>query len=138
MSPKSLRNCFVCVCCAWVAVRGYVAVKVCRKVQVERPRVSTSAGQSGGSSGAVLVGGKADPPKPVVDLLVAAAQEAKEVQLRHLGVEVSPVRVALRRRHSGNLTVFHLLQVQRPLESSWVGDEMEEASPWNRTRPSKI
>lgn len=34
-------------CWVWVAVSGYVAARECRKVQVERPRSSTSGGHSG-------------------------------------------------------------------------------------------
>ena len=56
---------------------------MCRKVQVLRPRISTSGGQSSGSVACV--------PVRVVEVggifasfLVMAAQEAKEVQERQL------------------------------------------------------
>lgn len=67
-------------CSAGVGWVGYVAAIECRSVQPERPRVSTSGGQSFGmvtaGFGAAVV---------VVDFLVCEAQAAKEVQLRQLG-----------------------------------------------------
>ena len=50
---------------------------VCKRVQVLRPRTSTSGGQSGGGAVGVLV-------EEEVCFLVRAAQEAKEVQERQL------------------------------------------------------
>lgn len=43
---KSPRKERIWVCFSGVAEVGYVAVRVCRKVQVERPSSSTSGGQS--------------------------------------------------------------------------------------------
>lgn len=40
-------------CWVGVAVSGYVAARECRKVQVERPRASTSGGHSGLAVGAL-------------------------------------------------------------------------------------
>ena len=68
-----------------VAVGGYEAVSVWRKVQVLRPRTSTSGGQSDGRVVAVRVveGGVAGEGL-VVSFLVIEAQAAKEVQERQL------------------------------------------------------
>ena len=76
-----------CCCCAEGFV-GYAPAMVWRSVQDELPSWSTSGGQfSGGKSADVAPAGGV-----VVDILegvvvfcfVIAAQEAKEVQLRHL------------------------------------------------------
>jgi hypothetical protein len=72
-----------------VAVGGYEAVRVWRKVHVERPRASTSGGQSGGWEGravAVVEGGVVLVLGVEVEgsFFVMAAQEAKEVQERQL------------------------------------------------------
>ena len=56
---------------------------MCRKVQVLRPRTSTSGGQSEGSVGACWVAVRVV-VLFLVSFLVMAAQEAKEVQLRQL------------------------------------------------------
>lgn len=77
------------LCCWAVAVVGYAAVRECRKVQVERPRASTSGGQSAGM-GRVEVEGRAvlvDAAPAAVAAeacLVRAFQDATEVQRRHL------------------------------------------------------
>lgn len=59
-----------------------------RRVQVERPRASTSGGQSGWDveSGTEEEEGEEAVVALLVEVwdLVTAAQEAKEVQLRHL------------------------------------------------------
>lgn len=70
-------------CSAGVGWVGYVAAIECRSVQPERPRVSTSGGQSFGT---VTTGFGA---AVVVDFLVCEAQAAKEVQLRQLRCGVS-------------------------------------------------
>lgn len=59
---------------------GYEALRVCKKVQVLRPRVSTSGGQFEGISAGVTeeVAGL------VPSFLTMAAQAPKEVQDRHL------------------------------------------------------
>jgi hypothetical protein len=65
-----------------------VAVKVCRRVQVERPSSATSGGQSGGGVETrldvevVMEAGELEDVE-VWDL-VRAAQEANEVQVRQL------------------------------------------------------
>lgn len=48
-------NVFALACSCAVAFSGYVAVKVCRNVHVERPRASTSGGQSDGRTEGVAV-----------------------------------------------------------------------------------
>jgi hypothetical protein len=90
------------LCCCWDGDGGYVAAMEWRSVQVARPRVSTSAGQSfaaaaGGGALAVEVAAataapKAPAPIPVLDLgddcLACEAQAEKaslEEQARHLG-----------------------------------------------------
>lgn len=63
---------------------------VCRSVQVERPRVSTSGGQSGGRVAGVEVvvvaGGRVeeDEERGLDFCLIMAAQSATEVQERQL------------------------------------------------------
>lgn len=57
---------------------------MCRRVQDERPRASTSGGQSGGAEEREWEGEEEEEKEEGVDL-VMAAQEAKEVQERHLG-----------------------------------------------------
>lgn len=84
---KSVRKLRMSSCCWGVAVAGYAAVSECRKVQVERPRASTSGGQSAGIGSveglAVLVA--AAPAAVAAEAcLVRAFQDATEVQRRHL------------------------------------------------------
>lgn len=98
-------NVFISLCCVGVALDGYVAAIVCSRVQVERPRVSTSAGQSSGAVGTWLEGGTRSgggashdvevavvAGGEVVDLSVGGlctvcwAQSRKLVQGRHLVV----------------------------------------------------
>lgn len=61
---------------------------MCRNVQVERPSVSTSGGQSGGGEGVVVVAGDVGEgflaAAVGVSFLVMASQEATEVQERQL------------------------------------------------------
>ena len=61
-------------------------MRVCRKVQVLRPRTSTSGGQSSGSVACVpvMVVEVVEEEVFFVSFLVMAAQEAKEVQERQL------------------------------------------------------
>lgn len=91
---------------------------MCRKVQVLRPRTSTSGGQSSGSVACVPVrvveGGAL-----FVSFLVMAAQEAKEVQERQLypGIVSTCSRAYI---SAGNYiraghTVSHRDPVLRPL-----------------------
>lgn len=72
-----------------MAVGGYEALRVWRKVQVERPRVSTSGGQSGGWEGtelAVVEGGRLEDVVVGVEVsfFIMARQEAMSVQERQL------------------------------------------------------
>lgn len=99
------------VCFSGVAVVGYAAVKVWRKVQVERPSSSTSGGQSvwveGGGAGmevvddVVVVAAAPAPaamPPDVEACLSIARQEAADVHVLHLNVYVSlmlPVATSL-------------------------------------------
>ncbi len=76
---------------AEVGLMGYEAVRACKRVQVERPRASTSGGQfGGGPAGGCEFGGREERGRALVlgeervDFLVWAAQSAKEVQVRQL------------------------------------------------------
>lgn len=76
-----------------MALVGYVAVKVCRKVQVERPSSSTSGGQSvwveeeggGVDDGVVAAAAPAAIPPDVEACLSIARHEAADVHVLHLG-----------------------------------------------------
>ncbi len=96
---------------------------MCRKVQVERPRASTSGGQSGGCEvegegevevvGWVVVGGVR--LLAAVSFLVMASQEETEVQERQLGVVSCNAYVGMEMAKV-KLTVCHLYPALRP----WV------------------
>lgn len=85
-----------------MAVVGYAAVSECRNVHVDRPRASTSGGQSSGGvdvgaavvdveleeDAAAVVAAAAAPAAAAEDaaaFFVIARQDAAEVQTRHLG-----------------------------------------------------
>lgn len=81
--------------CCWVlAVSGYVAAIECRRVQVERPRASTSGGQSEGMEGigealvvvfaSVAFVVELGDPVAGLDCFVMASQEDTDVQVRQL------------------------------------------------------
>ena len=93
-------------CCSGVALGGYVAASEWSNVQVERPRTSTSGGQSSGSFAGVGAGSfevvEAARPRPAV----AEAKVAKELQVRHLVVNVSLVSVGGFRGELVRLAVF--------------------------------
>jgi hypothetical protein len=79
----------------------------CKRVQVERPSVSTSGGQSereAGGSGSVEVdeeGEEDDEEEALVWDLVMAAQAAKDVQVRQLGWGFQYDRLELERARRG-------------------------------------
>ena len=87
-------NDFVCVCWACVGALGYVAVSVCSRVQVLRPRASTSGGQCAGSvySSNTALAAATVAWVPVLELgflaFVMANQDATSVHERHLHVLV--------------------------------------------------
>lgn len=64
-----------------------MAVRAWRSVQVLRPRVSTSGGQSGRGSWSRVEEGEEDVGEFWVWDFVKAAQEAKDVQVRHLEID---------------------------------------------------
>lgn len=81
--------------CCWVlAVSGYVAAIECRRVQVERPRASTSGGQSGGIEGigeglvvvsvSVVFVVELGDPEAGLDCFVMASHEDTDVHVRQL------------------------------------------------------
>jgi hypothetical protein len=92
----------------------------CKRVQVERPSVSTSGGQSereAGGSGSVEVDEEVeeddegeDEEEALVWDLVMAAQAAKDVQVRQLGWGFQYDRLELER---AKRTVFHLYRGRR-------------------------
>lgn len=88
-------------CCSCDALDGYVAAIEWRRVQVPRPRASTSGGQSEGIlesavEAVTLVGVVAEVEPPVDEdaveedvIRVRARQSAADVQVRHLEIDVS-------------------------------------------------
>lgn len=81
--PKVERKDEVSDCSAGVGLRGYVAVMEWRSVQEERPRASTSGGQSAGRE--VVVDAGATAAAVVGFFLPAKAKrEATSLQVRQL------------------------------------------------------
>lgn len=93
--PNVERKPFVSVCNSGVGFTGYVAVIECKRVHEERPRASTSGGQSVGRVGAAAA---------AVDfgfLPAMAKSEATSLQVRHLRViKVSAILHCLQLPHN--------------------------------------
>lgn len=105
-----------------------MAVKVCRRVQVERPSSATSGGQSGGGVETKLdvevVGEAAELEDVEVWDLVRAAQEAKEVQVRQLSRGLCQQNWPIDVRGKGNATVFRPCPAQCLWVAFWAACRM--------------
>lgn len=103
-----------------------MAVRVWSRVQVLRPRASTSGGQSGGGAWGRMVldaivedGVELEAEDGAGDPLVIAAQDAKDVQLRQLSERSVRGRRGVESR-TAHRTVCHLCPARRLWVASWA------------------